>query len=222
MTRRVSHRRLLRALQRRAATPCRNIAALARDEKGATVVEFAVVAPVMGMLLLGAFDVGHTLYMRSVLQGIVQKVARDSALEAGTDTTQQTTLDNEVKAQVRALANNSTITITRRYYRTFTAASSATPEAWTDTNHNGKCDAGEPYQDDNLNSTWDKDGANSGQGGAKDAVLYTVVVSYPRFFPIQNIIGGSNTTTLSAATVLRNQPYGDQATYGTSVVKNCP
>lgn len=219
MTRQVSHR--LRALQRRAATPRRFVRALARDQKGATIVEFAFVAPVMGLALLGAFDVAHTLYMRSALQGIVQKTARDSTLETAGETTQQTLLDNKVKDQVKALANNMTVTITRRYYRSFTKASQAQAEAWTDTNGNGTCDAGEPYQDSNRNSSWDKDGADSGQGGAKDAVLYTVTVSYPRLFPIQNFVGGASTTKVTASTILRNQPYNDQATYGTSVVRNC-
>ena len=223
MSRQVSHRMWMRALQRRATTAsCRHIRALARDRKGATVVEFAMVAPVMCLLLLGGFDVAHTLYTRSVLQGIVQKTARDSALETGTTSDQQTFLDNEVKAQVRALANNATVTITRRYYRTFSKAAAATPEAWTDTNHNGTCDAGEPYQDDNLNSTWDRDGGNGGQGGAKDAVLYTVAVSYPRLFPIQNFVGGASTTNVTASTVLTNQPYTAQGSYGTPVVRNCP
>ncbi|OYX46938.1 MAG: hypothetical protein B7Y97_13125, partial [Sphingomonas sp. 32-66-10] len=36
--------------------------ALRRDESGATIVEFAMVAPVLGLVLLGAFDVAHTLY----------------------------------------------------------------------------------------------------------------------------------------------------------------
>ena len=195
------------------------------DERGATIVEFAIVAPVMGMVLLGAFDVAHTLYMRGVLQGIVQKVARDSTLEDSTDTDVQTTLDNKVKAQVAAIANNATITITRRYYRTFSTAAAARAEIFTDSAtglyHNGTCDHGEPYEDANLNGSWDRDGGNSGQGGAKDAVLYTVTVSYPRFFPIYRFIGGSTTTRISGTTVLRNQPYGDQASYGTMQVRNC-
>lgn len=219
MTRQVSHR--LRALQRRAAIPRRFVRALARDQKGATIVEFAFVAPVMGLALLGAFDVAHTLYMRSALQGIVQKTARDSSLESGTETNQQTLLDNRVKDQVKALANNMTIQITRRYYRSFSKAATASAESWTDTNGDGTCNAGEPYQDDNLNSSWDKDGADAGQGGAKDAVLYTVTVSYPRLFPIQNFVGGASTTKVAASTVLRNQPYGEQSSYGTSIVRNC-
>lgn len=191
------------------------------DARGATVVEFAIVAPVMGLLLLGAFDVGHTLYMRAVLQGIVQKTARDSTLEDSTDTAAQTALDDKVRAQVRALANNATVTITRRYYRTFAEVAAARREDFTDTNGNGTCDAGEPYIDSNLNANWDRDGGNAGQGGAKDATLYTVTVSYPRFFPVNRIIGGSSTTTITGSTVLKNQPYGDQAAYGAAVQRNC-
>jgi len=174
------------------------------------------------VLLLGAFDISHTLYSRAVLQGIVQKTARDSTLESNTDSAAQTVLDNRVRAQASALANNATITITRRYYRDYTSAATAQAEAWTDTNHNGTCDSGEPYQDSNQNSSWDRDGGNSGQGGAKDATLYTVTMSFPRMFPAAAFIGGSTTTTISAATVLRNQPYGDQGSYSTAVVRNCP
>lgn len=198
---------------------------LGRDEAGATIVEFAIVAPVMGMVLLGAFDVAHTLYMRGVLQGVVQKTARDSTLEDSTDAGVQTTLDDKVKAQVTAIANNAQVTITRRFYRTFSSASAAKAETFTDSTSgiykNGTCDGGEPYEDANLNGVWDRDGGNAGQGGAKDAVLYTVSVTYPRFFPIYRFIGGSTTTTITGSTVLKNQPYGDQSTYGAPKVRNC-
>ncbi|MCR5872125.1 MULTISPECIES: TadE/TadG family type IV pilus assembly protein [unclassified Sphingomonas] len=195
--------------------------ALRRDESGATIVEFAMVAPVLGFVLLGAFDVAHTLYTRAALQGVVQKTARDSTLESGGETATQALLDEKVKAQAKALANNATITITRRFYRTFSEAAAARAETWTDTNSNGVCDAGEPYEDANRNNVWDRDGGNAGQGGAKDATLYTVSATYPRMFPFYNLIGGSRTTTITASTVLRNQPFGDQGNYGAMQVRNC-
>lgn len=203
---------------RRVATP----RALACDARGATIVEFAMVAPVLGLVLLGAFDTAHTLYTRAAMQGIVQKTARDSTLESASEASAQTALDDKVKAQIKALANNATITIQRRYFRTFSDASAARAESWTDTNGNGVCDGSEPYQDANNNNVWDRDGGNEGQGGAKDATLYTVTASYPRMFPLYRIIGGSNQTTITATTVLRNQPYGDQGSYGSSQVRNCP
>ena len=194
----------------------------ARDAQGSTIVEFGFIAPVLVLTLLGTFDVAHTLYMRSVLQGVVQKVGRDSALEGNDEAAAQSAIDDKVRAQARALANNATITITRRFYKTFSKAAAAQAETWTDTNSNLRCDAGEPYEDANLNSTWDADGGNAGQGGAKDAVLYTVSVSYKRMFPLYNLINASNTTTVNAATILKNQPYDDQANYGAPVTRNCP
>lgn len=199
------------------------LARLRADRRGSHAVEFAIVAPVLVLLLLAGFDTAHSLYTRAVLQGIVQKTGRDSTLEtAGSDQAAQDALDAKVRRQATALYNSAQIDITRRYYRTFSEASVAQAEAWTDTNKNGRCDAGEPYQDANLNSTWDADGGNAGLGGAKDAVVYTVTMTYPRLVPVQKFITGSSTTKITATTVLRNQPYGDQGSYGAPVVRNCP
>jgi Flp pilus assembly protein TadG len=194
---------------------------LGRDRRGATVVEFALIAPVLAVMLIGAFDIGHTLYMNAALQGVVQKTARDSALEGGTSTAAAAALDKQLADQVQVLASDSKVTISRRFYRTYAAASAKKAEAFTDVNKNGTCDAGEPYEDANLNSNWDRDGGNSGQGGAKDATVYTATVTYPRLFPFWRMVGGSETATVSATTVLRNQPYGDQGSYGTMVKRNC-
>lgn len=190
------------------------------DARGATIVEFGIIAPVLCMLLLCAFDLAHTLYMQTVLQGIVQKAARDSTLEDA-DATRISQIDASVTSQVKALNKNVTPTFSRRYYRTFADAAAAKAEPWTDTNKNGTCDNGEPYEDDNNNNTWDKDGGNNGQGGAKDRTLYTVQLNYPHLFPIYGFLGGSGNVMLTATTILENQPYSDQGTYAAPKVLNC-
>ena len=91
---------------------------------------------------------------------------------------------------------------------------------WTDTNNNQTCDAGEQYKDVNNNGVWDADGGDA-TGGAKDRVVYTVVVTYPRLFPIASFVGLPTTTTVKATTVLENQPYADQTQYGTATLRNC-
>lgn len=196
---------------------------LVEDQRGATVIEFALVAPIMILFLVGAFDIGHTLYMRVVLQGVVQRTARDSGLEDATNVARQTALDNNVRAQVMKLAGNAKVEFSRRFYRTFADASAKRPEVWTvDTNRNGICDAGEPFTDTNNNGVRDLDGGDEGQGGAKDRTIYTVRVSYPRMLPLNNFIGGSNTTTITARTILENQPYTDQGSYGAATTGHCP
>jgi Flp pilus assembly protein TadG len=182
-------------------------ATLRHDRGGATIVEFALILPVMALLIMGAFDVGHTLYATTTLQGAVQKATRDSGLETAS-VAQQAIIDARVTKQVKFLAANANITITRRNYRSF-AAATAVMEQFTDSNNNGVCDNNEPYDDDNRSGTRDQAGT-SGQGGAKDTVLYTVIATYPRMFPLANLIGIPRTTTIKASTVLNNQPYGDQ------------
>jgi Flp pilus assembly protein TadG len=195
---------------------------LAQDTRGATIVEFGFVAPVMCLALIAAFDVGHTLYTRAVLQGIVQKTGRDFTLEdSASSQAQRDALDARVLKQAKALVNDSNVVVARRFYRTFSKAAAAQAEAFTDTNANSRCDAGEPYQDENLNNVWDKDGGNSGVGGAKDAVVYTVTMTYPRMLPALKFVGGSGDTKIVATTVLRNQPYGEQGNYAAPIVRNC-
>lgn len=199
-------------------------APLHTDRRGATLLEFGLVAPVMCMVLMATFDVAQTLYTRAILQGAVQKAARDSTLET-TDPTQaqaQAKVDAAVRTQAMLMNRSAAITISRRFYRSFTAAAAAQAENFTDTNHNGRCDAGEPYDDANGNNVWDSDGGNAGQGGARDATLYTVSMTYPRILPVGRLLGLPATVTVTAKTILRNQPYADQQAYGAAVVRNCP
>lgn len=199
------------------------VRSLRRDARGVTAVEFGIIAPVMCLLLAGAFDMAHSLYMTAVLQGIVQKTARDGSMEAGTAASQQALLDTRVQSQAKALSNNSTVVINRRFYRTFSAAAAAQAERWSDTDGDGTCDNGEPYTDANNNNIWDADGGDAGEGGAKDRVVYTVTVTYPRMLPIYGFIPSiGNTQTITAKTVLQNQPYADQGSYtSTSTTRSC-
>lgn len=184
-------------------------ARLRGDERGITVVEFALVAPVLLLMLMGFFDLGHRAYSQAMLQGSLQKAARDSTLESGLTST--TAIDNEVKAQVKHLVGSAaTFTSKRLSYTNFSQVGD--PEVFKDKAPlNNKYDAGECFEDLNGNGKWDSDLGKSGQGGARDAVLYRMTVNYPRLLPMATMLGWSANQTISATTVLRNQPYGDQS-----------
>jgi Flp pilus assembly protein TadG len=186
---------------------------LARDEAGAAIVEFALIAPVLVMTLFGLFDLGHGMYTKSLLQGAIEKASRDSTIEGATTGA----LDARVTVIVSRIAPGSSITFNRESYTSFTSVGQ--PEDFVDTNSNSVCDAGETFEDANGNGTWDANQGRTGNGGARDAVLYTVTVHYPRILPIGRLIGQPDTSTMSAITVLRNQPYALQNTPATAT---CP
>jgi len=205
-------------MSRQQTSKCRILA----DQSGATIVEFGLVSTVFVTTLLGFLDLGHSLYIQSVLQGAVQKSARDATLESGKSEAQQSQLDATVRERVEHLAANSSVTFSRRYFRDFTKAAQATAEPFQDINNNGRCDDDEPFQDNNHNTIWDRDGGDNGQGGAKDNVVYTVQITYSRLFPMARLIGMSEMATVEARTVLGNQPFGEQGSYGSPTVGHCP
>ncbi len=196
--------------------------ALLRDEQGTSVMEFGLICIPVTIMMLGTFDVGHTFYVRSVLSGELNKVARSSSLEGASVTAQQNIIDNRLKDSLRQVAPLATVAVTRRYYKTFSQAAAARREDFTDNNNNGKCDAGEPYVDANVNSTWDADGGDGGQGGAKDVVIIKVNVTFKRLFPMKSLIGADEDVVLISDSILANQPFGNQSQYTTAVTRNCP
>lgn len=181
----------------------RALTRLRRDRRGATILEFGLVIPVFALMCLGLFDLAHQRYVRSVLNGAVQKAGRDSGLQTGV--TNAATIDAQVQGTVKRTVPNGTFSSTRLAYQDF--ANINQPEPFTDSNNNGTRDPGECFQDVNGNGSWNASAGASGQGGASDAVVYTVTVTYPHMFPVVNALGMSSTVTMAASTVLRNQPY---------------
>ena len=54
---------------------------LKRDEKGATIVEFAFIVGPMFLLLIGGLELGYNSYVRSTMQGALNDAARTAAVE---------------------------------------------------------------------------------------------------------------------------------------------
>lgn len=195
------------------------LALLAGDTRGATIVEFALVVPVLLTMIFGLLDLAHNMYTAQMLQGAIQKAARDSTIEGASANAPQ--LNQNVTKAVTAIAPGSTLTFSRKSYSNFSNV--AKPEDFTDANTNGTCDGGEAYEDANSNGAWDIDVGNAGFGSARDATLYQVTVTYNRLFPIAAFIPGqAKTITMTAATVLRNQPYSASNAASAPGVGNCP
>ncbi|SFF94533.1 TadE-like protein [Novosphingobium sp. CF614] len=184
------------------------------DRAGVTAVEFALAAPVLIVLLMGIFDIGHMTYVTAALHGAVQRVARSGTLESVNTTSE----DAFVATVVQQAAPGATVSTSRKSY--FDFANIARPEAWNDNNSNGTCDNSEAYTDENENGRWDADVGESGNGGANDVVLYTVTVTYKPLFPVPGLTNRDNTRTLQASAVKKNQPFALQDSPG-SEAGNC-
>lgn len=188
---------------------------LGRDTSGATIVEFAVVAPIFIGIIMFIFDMGFMAYARSVLSGEINAVGRESTLESASDQS-RAAMDARVAARVRLIVPDGAVTFEREAFNTYGLAQTRA-EPFVDANDNDDCDTGESYLDLNGNSRFDLDGARAGGGGARDVVIYTATLQYTRFFPVAELFGMDNNVELQARTLLRNQPFDQQAQPTTGV-----
>lgn len=188
---------------------------LLADTRGMATLEFVLLAPLVLLMVFGIFDLGHIMLTNSMLSGAVEKAGRDSTLEAA----DAATIDAQVRKQVRIIVPGAEPTFERLSYQDF--GNIGKPEPFVDKNGNKTRDPGECFQDVNGNGRWDTSAATSGQGTASQVAVYRVTVSYPHVFPMATFISmvtgrpqNNDVVTLSAATMLRNQPYRAAATPG--------
>lgn len=197
----------------------RLIQRLRGDQQGVSAVEFALIAPVLLTMLMGLLDLSYNVYTAQMLQGAVENAARKSTIEAASANV--AAIDGVITTAVKAIAPAATLNFSRKAYNSFGSVNR--PEDYDDVNGDGTCNNGEPFEDANSNGNWDLDPGQAGFGGARDAVLYNVDITYPRAFPIFVFIPGQGPTfSMTAKVVLRNQPYGSQSSSGSApVTGNC-
>lgn len=182
---------------------------LFRGDRGTALIEFAIVLPVVLLLILGGLELGHTMYVNSVLVGQVQKAGRDMALEGASTADAQAAIEARVTSAVHQLIGGAQVNYSVLSFHDYANVANRAEE-FGNSNHDGRCDNGETFVDSNANGHWDTDGSVIGRGGAKDVVLLTATVQYPRL-PLGRTFASSPNVTLTASTLLRNQPSTTQS-----------
>jgi Flp pilus assembly pilin Flp len=183
---------------------------LSRDEAGATAVEFAIVAPVLVLFLIGFLDYGYWMYIRATASGALENVARGSGV--GGSSVDPAVFQTAVETQIKKLSPQATFVWNAKSYYDF--AGIGRPEKIvTDRNANGAYDPGDCWEDANGNGAFDVDSGKDGIGGADDVIYYQLTVTFPPLISIGGFIpglGGNHKSTLK--TIVRRQPFAAQAT----------
>ena len=177
---------------------------LLREQRGIAATEFALVAPVFILMVMGLFDVSHQAYARALFDGAVEKAAREASLETGnTDDA-----DEMVERIVSPILPGVELETARTSY--FDFADIDRPEQYEDDNGNDVCDNNEAYVDENESEAWEADIGQGGNGGANDVVVYTVTATYEPLFKVPFMPDQWLDRSMTASAVKKNQPFADQ------------
>lgn len=174
---------------------------LGRNQQGAAIVEFALVAPTLILLIMGVFELGHTMYVQSIVNGAMQETGRDSTIENA----DLKTIEELASKRIRSVTPNAEITYKRAFHKDYGLINRYEP--FTDVDGDGRCNNNDPFEDLNGNGIRDRANGQDGQGDARDVVVLQVEVTYRRMLPMPSLSGWSEDNTVSGRTFLRNQPF---------------
>jgi Flp pilus assembly protein TadG len=183
---------------------------LKANTRGATVLEFALVLPILALFLLGFLDFGYWIYVRSTAAGALEGAARGAGV--GGSAVNMTALQTTVETQIKRIAPSATFVWNTRSYFRFSGIGK--PEKLiTDNNGNGTYDAGDCWEDSNPNGTYDTTPGTAGVGGADDIDYFQLTVTFTPLVSIAGFIPGLAGNHVSVLnTMIKRQPYAAQAT----------
>lgn len=184
----------------------RQLPDIVRDMRGASIVEFAIVAPVLMLVMMGMLDFGYRAYVGVQLQGALEQAARQVTVSSTSNTA---SIAAQVRKQVQRILPRAAVSVTPSSYYDFAHVGKPEPIT-TDTAPLGTYNQGDCFQDLNGNGVWDADAGSTGTGGSEDVVYYNAVVTYPNLLPVARLLGLSGTTTITGTTMMKNQPYASQ------------
>jgi Flp pilus assembly protein TadG len=186
--------------------PAKHIRRVCRCEDGATAIEFAVIAPVLMLLVMGTLEMGLVLTAQGIMETATYSASRlGKTGYVAEDANQEETIRAEVARLGRLMMNPADIEVTSVSYGGFDKIGE--PEPSTDTNGNGVIEAGE-YTDVNGNGAYDQDQGAAGFGGAQQVVVYTSTYTWELFTPIvREFFGEDGAIEISARAVVKNEPF---------------
>jgi len=180
---------------------------ISQNDDGSTIVEFALIAPLLAMLLVAIMEFGMVMFSSILMESGLRDASRYGI--TGREVTGSTRLEYIVQiisVRTIGLIDMDEANVEVLVYPGFAEVGSG--EDFVDGNANGSFDAGETYTDSNGNGAWDSDIGVAGAGSAGDIVLYRISYDWPLLTPFADqFMGTDGHFTLRASIAVRNEPW---------------
>lgn len=187
--------------------PSTRLKRLRRCAKGVTAIEFAFIAPVALMMIMGTIEVSLIVYAKALMEGATFQASRTGKtgyLESGL--TQEQTIVAKVEQYAGIFMDTEQLDVTSKSYTSFGNIEQSEP--FVDLDGDGERDASENFTDTNGNGVFDDDlNDTPGYGDSGDITVYTISYPWHIFTPVMTPFFSGGTLTLTARTVVKNEPY---------------
>lgn len=199
----------------------------AKDERGVTIIEFAVVAIPLFLLIMGLIEFGLLFFTQIALENAINKVARTTAIgDTGGYSQRIDYIKAQLQDEVQPLIFGSRAIISVEQVNSGGASYKEPELCLSNPPRLGPtCPAGTPFEDTNGNGTYDGGTVNSSPGSAGDLIQIDVALPWSfftplvgQFFHLQNVQSGRtdaegnpvsyNAYIIRTSTIVKNEPFG--------------
>ena len=176
------------------------------DCKGSAVAEFAMIAPVVIMMIAGSVEIGYLAMVRSTLEGVTTTAARRAMTGSCPETRAEDMRAYVTSSMAPYKARHASPSVEVKSYGD-RLANVGKPEPFVDANANDVYDQGEDFDDLNGDGVWSEDMGSVGDlGGPGDVVVYQSAININPLFPMLGWASDSGLMRITAETVVRNEP----------------
>ena len=180
---------------------------LKRCHSGATALEFALIAPVLFLLLMGIIEFGLIFFTSSVLEGATSVGSRIG--KTGYTVGERIKyLREEISRRSGGYLKAEDLHIDVLSYDSFENVGKP-EECLTEKCHDPDAEPGVDFTDTNGDGKWSEDQGKTDDPGAGGAtVLYRVTYPWPIFTPLMNsFFGDKGHYPIVAVATVRNEPF---------------
>lgn len=177
------------------------------DQSGATIIEFALVAPIFFLLLLGIIEFGMIGFSQVAIESAVSATAREASLgkSVGGDRVQY--VRQHIRTKLRGLINVDQLVISAS---TVVGGGAVEPDVCLSSppRIGGPCPPPLLWEDGNRNGVYDETVPVTSLGGAGDIVEVRVYYPWKIQLPFLNKFFGENGIfMMSSSTIVKNEPF---------------
>ena len=185
----------------------RHLKRLHGNEDGSPAVEFAFIAPLLALMVIGTIELGMILFATILMESGLRDAARYGI--TGNEVAGMSRLERIVEIvadRTIGLIDMEVADVQVLVYPGFNRIGDG--EDYVDGNDNGAYDAGETFTDENGNGLWDEDIGVAGAGDTGDVVIYRMTYDWNLLTPLAGtVIGSGGIFQLKASIAVRNEPW---------------
>lgn len=179
------------------------------DDKGTAILEFALGAPVLILVVIGVFEVSLLMLSHVLLEGSIRMASRYGATgQEVAGTTREAFIEQMIRDQSAGLLD---ISITAIEVSTFADFDQIAGEPYPGRDIGVPWSQGTTFTDLNGNGRYDADLSKpaGGAGAGNDVVLYSVDAEWRTVTPLlAGVMGDEGRILLHAQVAIRNEPFG--------------